>query len=96
MIEKEVKNYNLTKEDICMPSITVSRENSFRVKLSKFIFENKINILSLLKPTETIFNTGVETSEINEKDFIDQQIEMVKNILKETTENIFLTSRFFV
>ena len=34
----------------------------------------------LMKLTEDIFNTGTETSEINENDFIDPQIEMVENI----------------
>ena len=92
IIEKEVKNYNLTKEDIYMPTFTDGRKNSFRVKGGEFFFENENNISSLIKPTEDIFNTGIETSEINEQDFIDPQIE---KIFKKNNRQNFLTSRFF-
>ena len=70
----------MVKEDIYIPNFTDGRTNSFRVKGAKFIFENENNILDLIKPTEDIFNTGTETSEINENNFIVPQIEIVKNI----------------
>ena len=48
----------------------------------------------MIKPTEYIFNTGIETSEINENDFIDPQIEVVKNILKKQPTKCFSDSVF--
>ena len=93
VIENDAKDYNLIKEDIYIPDFT-GEQNSFRIKGTKFIFENENNISDLIKPTEDIFNKGIETSEINGKDFIDPQIEVVENILKKQPPN-FLTSRFF-
>ena len=70
----------MTKEDVYMPSFTDGRKKSFRVKEAEFIFEKENNILYLIKPTEGTFSTGTEMSGINEKDFIDPQIEIVENI----------------
>ena len=69
VIENDVKDYNLVKEDIYIPDFTGGRKSSFSVKGAEFIFENENNISSLIKPTEDIFNTSIETSEINEKGF---------------------------
>ena len=89
VIENDVKDYNLTKEDIYIPDFSGSRKNSFRVKGANFIFYNQNNVTDLIKPREDIFNTGIETSEIKEKDFIDPQIEVVENILRKKTTEIF-------
>ena len=50
----------------------------------------------MIKLSEDIFNTSIETSEINEKDFIDPQIEVVENILKKQTTKFFNESGFFI
>ena len=89
VIENDVKDYNLTKEDIYIPDFSGGRKNSVRVKGANFIFHNQNNITDLIKPREDIFNTGIETSEIKEKDFIDPQIKVVESILRKKTTEIF-------
>ena len=86
----------MTKEDIYIPDFTGGRKNSFRIKGTNFLFNNQNNISDLIKPTEDIFNTSIETSEINEKDFIDPQIEVVENILKKQTTKFFNESGFLI
>ena len=41
--------------------------------------------------TEDIFNTGVKTSEINEKDFINLQMETIENIFKKQTTKLLMS-----
>ena len=78
IIEKEVKKYNLTKEDIYMSSFTDGRKKSFRAKGAEFIYESENNILFSIKLTKDNFSTSTKTSGINEKDSIDAQIEINK------------------
>ena len=84
----------MVKEDIYIPDFTGGRKNSFRVKGAKLIFENENNISDLIKPTEDIFYTGTETSDINESDFIDPKIGTVENILKKQPTKFFNESFF--
>ena len=49
----------------------------------------------MIKPTKDIFNAGIETSEINENDFIDPQTKGVENVLKKQP-TIFFNESFFI
>ena len=49
VIENDVKDYNLVKEDIYILDFTQGIKNSFSIKGAKFIFENENNISNLIK-----------------------------------------------